>query len=388
MNIAILGFGTIGSGVYEIIEQKKSSFLTDKHVTKVLDLPINKDKLSIITSDINDIIEDSSIELVVETMGGIHPAYEFIMSCLQSGKHVVSANKAVIAAHLNDFIACAKENNVSFLFEASVGGGIPWLASISKARRIDNIDYVYGIFNGTTNFILDYMYKENKDFHEVLKLAQELGYAEANPSADIDGYDVQNKIVISSALAYDAFIDMKIFPCYSMAKINIDDVHYLKEKGCILKYIGESWKINHEYEAFVMPNVFPVSSLEANVNTNFNMCTLHGETIGDLKFYGQGAGKLPTANAIVQDIIDICENKSNSSVSVNTKLVYNNTMLGNKYLIRANYEIKNKNIDKVELYNNNFYMYTKTLSTKDFTALADEVISHDEGAMIAKIANF
>ena len=303
MNIAILGFGTIGSGVYEIIESKKSSYLYNTHVVKVLDLPQNKDKLSIITSDINDIVNDKTIDLVVETMGGIHPAFEFITACLKSGKHVVTANKAVVAAHLSDFLECAKANNVKFLFEASVGGGIPWLASITKAKRIDAIDHVYGIFNGTTNFILHSMYKDDKDFSEVLKLAQELGYAEANPSADIDGYDVQNKIVISSALAYNATIDMKEFPCFSMAKVSIDDVHYLKEKDMVIKYIGESKRIDNEYEAFVMPNVFANDKVEANVNTNFNICTLHGETIGDLKFYGQGAGKLPTANAIVQDII-------------------------------------------------------------------------------------
>lgn len=386
MNIAILGFGTIGSGVYEIIESKKSSYLYNTHVVKVLDLPQNKDKLSIITSDINDIVNDKTIDLVVETMGGIHPAFEFITACLKSGKHVVTANKAVVAAHLSDFLECAKANNVKFLFEASVGGGIPWLASITKAKRIDAIDHVYGIFNGTTNFILHSMYKDDKDFSEVLKLAQELGYAEANPSADIDGYDVQNKIVISSALAYNATIDMKEFPCFSMAKVSIDDVHYLKEKDMVIKYIGESKRIDNEYEAFVMPNVFAKDKVEANVNTNFNICTLHGETIGDLKFYGQGAGKLPTANAIVQDILDI--ESLDYAIRFDNKLVYNNEMLGNKFLLRSTKELKHENIEKIELYNNKFYMYTKTLSTKDFMELAKQVLYYDEEALIAKIADF
>lgn len=386
MNIAILGFGTIGSGVYEIIESKKSSYLYNTHVVKVLDLPQNKDKLNIITSDINDIVNDKTIDLVVETMGGIHPAFEFITACLKSGKHVVTANKAVVAAHLSDFLECAKANNVKFLFEASVGGGIPWLASITKAKRIDAIDHVYGIFNGTTNFILHSMYKDDKDFSEVLKLAQELGYAEANPSADIDGYDVQNKIVISSALAYNATIDMKEFPCFSMAKVSIDDVHYLKEKDMVIKYIGESKRIDNEYEAFVMPNVFAKDKVEANVNTNFNICTLHGETIGDLKFYGQGAGKLPTANAIVQDILDI--ESLDYAIRFDNKLMYNNEMLGNKFLLRSTKELKHENIEKIELYNNKFYMYTKKLSTKDFMELAKQVLYYDEEALIAKIADF
>lgn len=386
MNVAILGYGTIGSGVYEIIKNRKSSCLNNTDVCKVLDLPQNKDKLDIITSDINDIINDQNIDLVVETMGGIHPAYEFICACLKSGKHVVTANKAVVAAHLQDFLQLAKENNVKFLFEASVGGGIPWLASIVKAKRVDTIDYLYGIFNGTTNFILDYMYKEDKDFNEVLKLAQELGYAEANPSADIDGYDVQNKVVISSAIAYNALIDMKQFPCFSMAKISIDDVHYLKEKGLSLKYIGESHTINNEYEAFVMPNVLNSEQLEANVNKNFNVCTLHGETIGELKFYGQGAGKLPTANAIVQDIIDI--ETLDYNLTLENKLVYNDSMLGNTFLIRSKNELKHENIDKIELYNNHYYMYTKLLCTKDFMELANTILEKDNEAMIAKFANF
>ncbi|NBK97314.1 MAG: homoserine dehydrogenase, partial [Erysipelotrichia bacterium] len=247
MNVAILGFGTIGSGVYEIIKNYHSSFLNDVHVTRVLDLPQNKDKLDIITSDINDIVKDPSIDLVVETLGGLHPAYEFIMAALQNKKHVVSANKAVVAAYLQEFITEAKKQGVHFLFEASVGGGIPWLASLQKARRVDNIDFFYGIFNGTSNFILDHMYMYDKDFNDALKLAQDLGYAEANPSADIDGYDVQNKVVISSALAFDTYIDMKQFPCFSMAKISIDDIHYLKAQGKSVKYIGEAQLLDGYY---------------------------------------------------------------------------------------------------------------------------------------------
>lgn len=388
MNVAILGFGTIGTGVYEIIKDQKASFLKDTTVTKILDLPQNKDKLDIIVCDIKDIVEDASIDLVVETMGGIHPAYEFIMDALQHGKHVVTANKAVVAAHLEEFVKVAKENNVYFLFEASTGGGIPWLASIQKARRVDAIDHFYGIFNGTSNFILDYMFTHSKGFDEALRLAQELGYAEANPSADIDGYDVQNKVVISSALAFDASINMKDFPCFSMAKITFDDIQFLKEKDCMAKYIGEARSLNNAYEAFVMPNIFSMSSIEANVKTNFNMATLHGETIGDLKFYGQGAGKLPTANAIVQDILDIKANSIEVEVQVNKALPYTDTLLANQYLLRTNKAIQNEDIDHVEEFHNMYYIYTKAITTKAFMALANDVQANDPDAFIAKIANF
>lgn len=388
MNIAILGFGTIGSGVYDIINDQKSSFIKDTKVGKILDLPQNKDKLDIIVCDIMDIVEDETIDLVVETMGGIHPAYEFIMTALQHKKHVVTANKAVVAAHLEEFVKVAKENGVNFLFEASTGGGIPWLASIQKARRIDAIDHFYGIFNGTSNFILDYMFTHSKGFNEALTLAQELGYAEANPSADIDGYDVQNKVVISSSLAFDAAIDMNDFPCFSMAKISFDDIQYLKSKHCMVKYIGEARVLQDTYEAFVMPNVFALSSLEANVKTNFNMATLHGETIGDLKFYGQGAGKLPTANAIIQDILDIKSNTIEVEVNVNRALPYTDTMLSNTFLIRSKNIVQNESIDHVEEFNNQYYMYTKEITTKEFKTLVEYVLANDENAFVAKTANF
>ena len=388
MNIGILGFGTVGSGVYEIIKNSRSSFLNEVQVVKILDLPQNKGKLDIITSNIEDIIEDKNIDLVVETIGGIHPAYEFIMSALRNKKHVVTANKAVVAAYLMEFLHEAKNNDVHFLFEASTGGGIPWLSNIQKAKRIDNIDSFYGIFNGTSNFILDYMYSYNKGFDDSLKLAQELGYAEANPSADIDGFDVQNKVVISSALCFDTFLDIKSFPCFSMANINFDDIQYLKEKNCTVKYIGEAHVLNEEYEAFVMPNIFPFSSMEANVKTNFNMITLNGETIGNLKFYGQGAGKLPTANAIVQNIIDIKTNVIDSKINIDKVIPYNNNLLENKFLIRSEFSFESPLINNVDLYKESFYMYTNSIKTKDLIELIKDIIEKDKNAFIAKIENF
>ena len=181
---------------------------------------------------------------------------------------------------------------------------------------------------------------------------------------------------------------MKDFPCFSMSKITIDDIHYLKEKGFALKYIGESHVINDEYEAFVMPNVFASTSLEANVNTNFNMCTLHGETIGDLKFYGQGAGKHPTANAIVQDILDIKADKMDSTVSLSNTLHYNDTMLANTFMIRTNKKVEDERIDMIETYGDNYYIYTKSLTTREFISFVNKICVNDENAMISKIANF
>ena len=356
MKIAILGFGTVGSGVYEIAKNLKNI-----EVKKVLEKDLNK--INIATDNYDEIINDKEIELVVECMGGLHPAYEFIMQALKSKKSVGSANKAVIAKYLDEFLQAAKENNVEFRFEASVGGGIPCLAGIQKIRRVENIDKFYGIFNGTSNFILDNMYRFENEFFTTLKTAQELGYAEADPSADIDGYDVTNKVIISSALAYDGFIKNE-FPCFTMRNITKEDILYFKKKGLIAKYIGEATTVGNEYEASVMLNLFPTNALEGNVLSNYNIVTVQSHTMGEVKFYGQGAGKLPTANAIIQDILDIQANISFNPISIEKKYSYSAKLFKHRYVLRSNEELKGE-FDKIEKDGNNFYHYTKEITQAD-----------------------
>ena len=356
MKIAILGFGTVGSGVYEIAKTLKNI-----EVKKVLEKDLSK--INIATDNYDKIINDKEIELVVECMGGLHPAYEFIMQALKSKKSVVSANKAVIAKYLDEFLQAAKENNVEFRFEASVGGGIPCLAGIQKVRRVENIDKFYGIFNGTSNFILDNMYRFENEFFTTLKTAQELGYAEADPSADIDGYDVTNKVIISAALAYDGFIKNE-FPCFTMRNITKEDILYFKKKGLIAKYIGEATTVGDEYEASVMLNLFPTNALEGNVLSNYNIVTVQSHTMGEVKFYGQGAGKLPTANAIIQDILDIQANISFNPISIEKKYSYSAKLFKHRYVLRSNEELKGE-FDKIEKDGNNFYHYTKEITQAD-----------------------
>lgn len=356
MKIAILGFGTVGSGVYEIAKTLKNI-----EVKKVLEKDLSK--INIATDNYDEIINDKEIELVVECMGGLHPAYEFIMQALKSKKSVVSANKAVIAKYLDEFLQAAKENNVEFRFEASVGGGIPCLAGIQKVRRVENIDKFYGIFNGTSNFILDNMYRFENEFFTTLKTAQELGYAEADPSADIDGYDVTNKVIISFALAYDGFIKNE-FPCFTMRNITKEDILYFKKNGYIAKYIGEATTVGNEYEASVMLNLFPTNALEGNVLSNYNIVTVQSHTMGEVKFYGQGAGKLPTANAIIQDILDIQANISFNPISIEKKYSYSAKLFKHRYVLRSNEELKGE-FDKIEKDRNNFYHYTKEITQAD-----------------------
>ena len=362
MKIAILGFGTVGSGVYEIAKTLKNI-----EVKKVLEKDLSK--INIATDNYDEIINDKEIELVVECMGGLHPAYEFIMQALKSKKSVVSANKAVIAKYLDEFLQAAKENNVEFRFEASVGGGIPCLAGIQKIRRVENIDKFYGIFNGTSNFILDNMYRFENEFFTTLKTAQELGYAEADPSADIDGYDVTNKVIISAALAYDGFIKNE-FPCFTMRNITKEDILYFKKKGLIAKYIGEATTVGNEYEASVMLNLFPTNALEGNVLSNYNIVTVQSHTMGEVKFYGQGAGKLPTANAIIQDILDIQANISFNPISIEKKYSYSAKLFKHRYVLRSNEELKGE-FDKIEKDGNNFYHYTKEITQADLLKLVD-----------------
>ena len=356
MKIAILGFGTVGSGVYEIAKTLKNI-----EVKKVLEKDLSK--INIATDNYDEIINDKEIELVVECMGELHPAYEFIMQALKSKKSVVSANKAVIAKYLDEFLQAAKENNVEFRFEASVGGGIPCLAGIQKVRRVENIDKFYGIFNGTSNFILDNMYRFENEFFTTLKTAQELGYAEADPSADIDGYDVTNKVIISFALAYDGFIKNE-FPCFTMRNITKEDILYFKKNGYIAKYIGEATTVGNEYEASVMLNLFPTNALEGNVLSNYNIVTIQSHTMGEVKFYGQGAGKLPTANAIIQDILDIQANISFNPISIEKKYSYSAKLFKHRYVLRSNEELKGE-FDKIEKDRNNFYHYTKEITQAD-----------------------
>ena len=362
MRIAILGFGTVGSGVYEIAKTLKNI-----EVKKVLEKDLSK--INIATDNYDEIINDKEIELVVECMGGLHPAYEFIMQALKSKKSVVSANKAVIAKYLDEFLQAAKENNVEFRFEASVGGGIPCLAGIQKVRRVENIDKFYGIFNGTSNFILDNMYRFENEFFTTLKTAQELGYAEADPSADIDGYDVTNKVIISFALAYDGFIKNE-FLCFTMRNITKEDILYFKKKGLIAKYIGEATTVGNEYEASVMLNLFPTNALEGNVLSNYNIVTVQSHTMGEVKFYGQGAGKLPTANAIIQDILDIQANISFNPISIEKKYSYSAKLFKHRYVLRSNEELKGE-FDKIEKDGNNFYHYTKEITQADLLKMIE-----------------
>lgn len=329
MNVAILGFGTVGKGIDEIVAQLEGAPLT---VSRILELP---DRLSDarMTSNMQDIVEDSSIELVFECMGGLEPAHSFIMQCLEAGKTVVTSNKAVVAEYFDEFLTCAAAHNAHFYIEASVGGGVPWIASLLKMKRIDAITSFYGIMNGTTNYIVDTMQKSHTDFNEVLKEAQELGYAEADPSADIDGFDVRNKTLISASIAFGGSC-VRDFPVSGIRNLTMHDLDVMRTHARSIKLFGRGVSRDSQYALAVEPVAVSLDSLEAQVPQNFNLISATGATVGPLKFYGQGAGKLPTGNAMVQDALDFVEGIY-PVYQMEGELTYNPELLSGSYVVRT-----------------------------------------------------
>lgn len=385
MNLAILGFGTVGSGVYEICEGSETLYTKQLHVTHVLIRKGKEKQLPCMCDDIDVILQDTSCDLVVETMGGIEPAHTYIMQALESGKHVVTANKAVTAAYLKEFLQCAKEHGVKFYYEATTGGGIPWIQGLEKALRIDKVDRIHGIFNGTSNFILDHMQRYQASFDDVLKEAQHLGYAEADPSADIDGFDICNKLRISAALAYNCSVDDN-FPIFGIRNITKEDVLYYKSLGMAVRLVAKTKRKDNTYSCVVEPSLFKVTNLEANTQDNYNLITLHGKTIGDLKFFGQGAGKLATANAIVQDILDIVGKVEHMEVTLEEEMTYDTTLCNRDYIVRTKKECRPllKGM-KYETSTFDKYLHIKNVEVAKMHALMKEILEVDPAAFMASI---
>ncbi len=327
MKIAILGYGTVGRGVDQIVAGVEGI-----EVTRILELP-DRCEGPRMTSDYASIVSDPSIEVVLECMGGLEPAHTFIMQALEAGKSVVTSNKAVVAAFFDEFARAAEEHGASLLIEATCGGGIPWIASIEKVRRIDEVSSLSGIMNGTTNFIVDAMIKNDADFAETLARAQELGYAEADPSADIDGIDVKNKTRIAVSVAFDTACEPEI-PVTGIRTLTKADLDLFAACGCTVKLLGRAVQRDGRYAASVEPVALPSASLEANVPANFNLVSLEGTTVGPLKFYGQGAGSLPTGNAMVQDVIDYAAGRR-PRYDFSRALAYDPALLAGDYVYRT-----------------------------------------------------
>ena len=311
ISVAIMGHGVVGSGVAEILYTHKQKLFAaigeEIEVKRILDLREFPDSpyADRFTKDFKDIAGDIEIRVVVETMGGLHPAYEFVKECLSSGKSVVTSNKELVAAYGAELLAIASEQNANFLFEASVGGGIPIIRPINQCLVANNVSEIAGILNGTTNFILTKMIHEGMSFEEALKLAQELGYAERNPEADVEGHDACRKICILASLAFGKHIYPDAVHTEGITKITAADVAYAEAWGGVIKLIGSVKKLDKDtIDIIVAPMFVPNHSQLANIDDVFNGIMVRGDCTGDVVFYGKGAGKLPTASAVVADIVD------------------------------------------------------------------------------------
>lgn len=314
ISVAIMGHGVVGSGVAEILTTHKQKLFASigeeiyvKHILDLREFP-DSPLADRFTKDFNDILNDREVRVVVEVMGGLNPAYDFVKKCLKSGKSVVTSNKELVAAHGAELLQIAKDENVNFLFEASVGGGIPIIRPISQCLVANIVDEIAGILNGTTNFILTKMIEDGMQFDAALKLAQDLGFAERNPAADIEGHDACRKICILASLAFGKHVYPDSVHTEGIAEITLEDVKYAEAYNCVIKLIGKVKRLDDgKIDIIVAPMFVPNKSQLANIDYEFNGIMVRGDCTGDVVFYGKGAGKLPTASAVVADVVDCCK---------------------------------------------------------------------------------
>ena len=322
VNIAVLGYGTVGSGDVEVITRNHDTVnkragqeINIKYVLDLRDFPGDPVQ-EILVHDYNVILNDPEVEIVVEVMGGINPAYGFVKSALEAGKSVATSNKELVAAHGAELLAVAKANNVNFLFEASVGGGIPIIRPINQSLTADKITEITGILNGTTNYILTKMSEEGLDFDSVLKVAQEKGYAERNPEADVEGYDACRKIAILTSLVCGKQVNYQDIHTEGITKITDADSKYAKAMGCSIKLFGTSIIEDGKIYSMVAPFIVNNGHILQNVSGVFNGIFIKGNMLGETMFYGKGAGKLPTASAVVSDVVDAVKHMGSNIMTI------------------------------------------------------------------------
>jgi len=314
INIAIIGFGVVGSASYDVtiqnaglIEKRVGEPIKVKKIVDIRDFDDHPAR-GLLTKNFEDVMNDPTISIVVESIGGLNPAYKFTKAALMGGKSVVTSNKELVATHGLELTDIAKQNKVSYLFEASVGGGIPIIRPLKQCLAANEINEVFGILNGTTNYILTTMREEGRPFAEVLKDAQEKGYAELDPTADIEGYDTSRKISILSWVAFGKLIEIEKIDRKGIGNITADDIKKARAVGCVIKLVGRAKLIDGEVVCTVAPELIPSDDPLAGVEGVYNAIVVRGDFIGDAMFYGQGAGGMATASAVMGDVIEIARN--------------------------------------------------------------------------------
>ncbi len=378
MKVGLLGFGTVGIGVDKITESRK-----DISVVRVLTRTVKEGIGNRLANSIDDIVNDSEIDTVVEVMGGIEPAHEYAVKAMKAGKNFVTANKALVAAYYDELLNLANENHVSFRCTASAGGGIPWLYNLERVKRVDKVSKVGGIMNGTTNYIMTAMNNENADFGETLRKAQELGYAEADPSADIDGYDIRRKLNISANVAFDCSIAEEEIPCFGIRNVTAEDIANGKQEGKIIKLIATAEETDGSVSCFVEPTFISKTDLLAGVEDTFNLVFYTGNNCGTQSFVGRGAGRFPTAYNVVQDLVDVEYNKPGFYTSKMDKRTVDNTKVVHQYYVRTTMPdgFLQKNTEK----SFGAYVVTKPISVKDMHDWAKKQLDVDSKLFICAL---
>lgn len=409
VKVAILGYGVVGSGVAEVIKKNSESIrqragteIKVKWILDIRDFPDSPDK-DVLTKNADDVFNDSEVSIVVETIGGARIAHEFTKRALMAGKSVVTSNKELVATHGPELLQMAKENGVSYLFEASVGGGIPIIRPLNQCLAANEINGITGILNGTTNYILTQMKKEGKSFEAALKEAQQNGYAEQNPTADVEGHDACRKIAILSSIAYNEFVDCENIYTEGITKITVDDMKYADAIDGVIKLIAVSKKSGGKIFARVSPAIVRNEHPLSNVEDVFNAIVVNGDAVGDAMFYGRGAGKLPTASAVVADVIDIAKHPDSGTAGVWVRTEENNILPIEESTARFLVRVNAKNIadakkdilsvfgetDFVELHfkanDNEFAFISGKIAESEFAAKLDKLESVPDITVLNRI---
>ena len=299
MRIGLRGFGVVGKGFYDLLRDRE-----DMKIVKVVCLEDVTLPDATVTLNFQDVLNDDTIDTVIEAMGGLHPAYDFVRSAMEAGKNVITSNKALMATFYDELVPLAAEKGLLLRCTAAVGGGIGWLSELERARRSQTLLQVGGIMNGTCNYILDNMTRLGLSYSEALKQAQALGYAEANPTTDVEGIDTWHKVILSSNIAFGISLDKDTVPVAGISKIGAQDVENFKAHGLVCKLLSTGICEDGKVSAYVQPTLVPVGQPESAVPMNYNLITLVGSASGRMSFYGQGAGRYPTAYNVLQDCVD------------------------------------------------------------------------------------
>lgn len=393
IHLGLLGLGTVGQGIYEIICRKKEDFFNENNIgiKRILEKDTSKaHKLGIdpavMTDDIDEILSDADISIILSVLGGFEPEYSFIKRALKSGKHVITANKEIISKHADELLTLAKENNVMLLFEASVGGGIPIIGSLIEICKINKVSQIQGILNGTTNYILTKMAKENRDFEDVLKEAQQKGFAEADPTADIKGFDILRKISILASIAFKTVIKEQDVHIRGIHNITLEDIQMAEHYGYKIKYIAQAILKDGKYHISVTPALLKKNSVISNVNEEYNIILVNGNIIGELCFMGKGAGKDATANAMVSDMLKIINgDNAYDHIQLNGKAVSSGLEgIENEYYIRvstADYKEFSKAVNLIaDTVNKNKIVYSRGKSfvlTENISAVQMQKLNYN-----------